>query len=79
MILAGFCRNCLADWIRDAGFERYRGIGVAPLLCSGQGASGPAQMRQMRRDRVVNIDCRATGGGRFAHFNQNLNVLSQLL
>ena len=21
MILAGFCRNCLADWIRDAGYE----------------------------------------------------------
>ena len=21
MVLAGFCRNCLADWIRDAGFE----------------------------------------------------------
>ena len=20
MILAGFCRNCLADWIRDAGY-----------------------------------------------------------
>ena len=21
MNLAGFCRNCLADWIRDAGYE----------------------------------------------------------
>lgn len=21
MGLAGFCRNCLADWIRDAGYE----------------------------------------------------------
>ena len=21
MNLAGFCRNCLADWMRDAGFE----------------------------------------------------------
>lgn len=21
MGLSGFCRNCLADWIRDAGFE----------------------------------------------------------
>lgn len=21
MGLAGFCRNCLSDWIRDAGFE----------------------------------------------------------
>ncbi|GGZ12157.1 hypothetical protein GCM10011614_29170 [Novosphingobium colocasiae] len=24
MGLAGFCRNCLADWIRDAGFEGDR-------------------------------------------------------
>jgi hypothetical protein len=26
MILAGFCRNCLADWYRDAAVER--GIGM---------------------------------------------------
>lgn len=25
MGLAGFCRSCLADWIRDAGFEGDRG------------------------------------------------------
>lgn len=25
MGLAGFCRNCLADWIRDAGFEGDKG------------------------------------------------------
>ena len=24
MGLAGFCRNCLADWIREAGFEGDR-------------------------------------------------------
>lgn len=24
MGLAGFCRNCLADWIRDAGFEGHK-------------------------------------------------------
>ena len=24
MGLAGFCRNCLADWIRDAGYEGDR-------------------------------------------------------
>lgn len=24
MGLAGFCRNCLADWIRDAGFQGDR-------------------------------------------------------
>ena len=25
MGLAGFCRNCLADWIREAGFEADKG------------------------------------------------------
>ena len=25
MGLAGFCRNCLADWIRDAGFAGDKG------------------------------------------------------
>jgi len=25
MGLAGFCRNCLADWIREAGFEGDKG------------------------------------------------------
>ncbi len=25
MGLSGFCRNCLADWIRDAGFEGDKG------------------------------------------------------
>lgn len=27
MILAGFCRNCLADWYRDAAAERGMEIG----------------------------------------------------
>jgi hypothetical protein len=26
MGLAGFCRNCLADWIRDAGFAGDKGV-----------------------------------------------------
>ena len=25
MGLAGFCRNCLADWIRDAGYQGDKG------------------------------------------------------
>lgn len=25
MGLSGFCRNCLADWIRDAGYEGDKG------------------------------------------------------
>lgn len=29
MGLSGFCRNCLADWIRDAGFEGDKGAARA--------------------------------------------------
>lgn len=29
MGLAGFCRNCLADWIRDAGYEGDKGAARA--------------------------------------------------
>jgi len=29
MGLAGFCRNCLSDWIRDAGFEGDKGAARA--------------------------------------------------
>ncbi len=29
MGLAGFCRNCLADWIRDAGFDGDKGAARA--------------------------------------------------
>lgn len=29
MGLAGFCRNCLSDWIRDAGYEGDKGAARA--------------------------------------------------
>ncbi|MBO6945194.1 DUF1244 domain-containing protein [Altererythrobacter sp.] len=29
MGLAGFCRNCLADWIRDAGFDGDKAVARA--------------------------------------------------
>ena len=29
MGLAGFCRNCLADWIREAGYEGDKGAARA--------------------------------------------------
>jgi hypothetical protein len=32
MGLAGFCRNCLADWIRDAGFEGDK-LAARELIC----------------------------------------------
>ncbi|PNU04223.1 DUF1244 domain-containing protein [Novosphingobium guangzhouense] len=31
MGLAGFCRNCLADWIRDAGYEGDKGAARAVI------------------------------------------------
>ncbi|MDT0574612.1 DUF1244 domain-containing protein [Croceicoccus sp. F390] len=31
MGLAGFCRNCLADWVQDAGFEGDRNAARAMI------------------------------------------------
>ncbi len=55
MGLAGFCRNCLADWIRDGGFEGDKG--AARELIHGmpmeewkakhQGEATPEQMAKM--------------------------------
>jgi hypothetical protein len=55
MGLAGFCRNCLADWIRDAGYEgdkaRARelihGMPAAEWKDSYQTEATPEQMARM--------------------------------
>lgn len=36
MGLSGFCRNCLADWIRDAGFEGDKAAARALIHGMGQ-------------------------------------------
>ena len=55
MGLAGFCRNCLADWIRDAGYEGDKeaartlihGMPSAEWKASYQGEATPEQLARM--------------------------------
>jgi uncharacterized protein len=57
MGLAGFCRNCLADWIRDAGFtgdkETARalihGMPSADWKTQFQSEATPEQMARMEQ------------------------------
>ena len=62
MGLSGFCRNCLADWIRDAGFEGDKG--EARALIHGmpmsewkerfQTEASPAQLDRMAQSLKKN-------------------------
>ena len=55
MGLAGFCRNCLADWIRDAGFagdkaaarELIHGMPMAKWKERFQSEATPEQIARM--------------------------------
>ncbi|MBM3596359.1 MAG: DUF1244 domain-containing protein [Alphaproteobacteria bacterium] len=55
MGLAGFCRNCLADWIRDAGFEGDKlaaralihGMAFDEWKAKYQSEASPEQMARM--------------------------------
>ena len=55
MGLAGFCRNCLADWIRDAGFagdkaaarELIHGMPMDEWKARFQTEATPEQMARM--------------------------------
>ena len=55
MGLAGFCRNCLADWIRDAGYEGDKdaaralihGMPSAEWKAKHQGEATPEQLARM--------------------------------
>lgn len=55
MGLAGFCRNCLADWIRDAGFdgdklaarELIHGMPMAEWKATRQTEATPEQLAAM--------------------------------
>ena len=56
MGLAGFCRNCLADWIRDASYEGDKeaaralihGMPAAEWKARYQGEATPAQLARMQ-------------------------------
>ena len=55
MGLAGFCRNCLADWIREAGFEGDKlaarelihGMPMAEWKATRQSEATPEQVAAM--------------------------------
>jgi hypothetical protein len=62
MGLAGFCRNCLADWIRDAGFdgdkeaarEVIHGMSSAEWKATRQGEATPEQLARMQESMARN-------------------------
>ncbi len=62
MGLAGFCRNCLADWIRDAGYagdkaaarELVHGMGQDEWKATRQSEATPDQLARMEASVAKN-------------------------
>ena len=62
MGLAGFCRNCLADWIVDAGApldkaaarEVIHGMAAAPWKAQFQSEATPEQLERMEQSMKKN-------------------------
>lgn len=61
---AGFCRNCLADWIaeadgaltRDEAREIIHGMPVAEWKAKHQGEATPEQLARMKESVAKNAD-----------------------
>jgi len=62
MGLAGFCRNCLADWIREAGFEGDKaearalihGMPMEEWKAKHQSDATPEQLARMEASLALN-------------------------
>jgi len=62
MGLAGFCRNCLADWIREAGYEGDKaaarelihGMPMDQWKATRQTEATPEQIEAMERSVALN-------------------------
>lgn len=62
MGLAGFCRNCLADWIREGGYagdkdearELIHGMPMAEWKSRHQGEATPEQIARMEESLRLN-------------------------
>jgi hypothetical protein len=62
MGLSGFCRNCLADWIRDAGYEGDKeasralihGMPSADWKAKHQSEATPEQLKRMAESMKKN-------------------------
>ena len=73
MGLTGFCRNCLADWIRDAGYdgdktaarELIHGMPAAEWKAKHQGEATPEQLARMEASLKLNPEHQhpSTGSG----------------
>lgn len=69
MGLAGFCRNCLADWIRDAGFEGDKaaaralihGMSQDEWKATRQGEATPDQIARMEASMARNHPSAGSG------------------
>ena len=62
MGLAGFCRNCLADWVmeadgsltKDEAREIIHGIPAADWKAKYQGEASPEQLQRMKESLAKN-------------------------
>lgn len=62
MGFSGFCRNCLADWIRDAGYQGDKaearklihGMSVAEWKDKYQSEATPEQIERMEASILLN-------------------------
>jgi hypothetical protein len=65
MGLSGFCRNCLADWIREAGYsgdkaaarELIHGMPAAEWKMKHQTETTPEQLARMEASILLNEAC----------------------
>lgn len=76
MGLAGFCRNCLGDWLheaaaeagvglsKEAGRARVYGMPAAEFKAKHQSPASPEQMARMEASLAKNEAYRAARGGR---------------
>jgi hypothetical protein len=56
MGLAGFCRNCLADWIREAGFEGDKAAARAVIHGMSQGEWKATHQTEATPEQIARMD-----------------------
>ena len=56
MGLAGFCRNCLADWIRDAGYEGGKAAARAVIHGMPQDEWKTTRQREATAEQLARME-----------------------
>ena len=56
MGLAGFCRNCLADWIRDAGYDGDKAAARAVIHGMPQDEWKATRQSEATPDQITRMD-----------------------